>query len=157
MAAWPAFQMICFFCNEYLSTAGHERLRKWSNKFGKYMLPATADLAEIEATKDADEQAKKLVEKVTPVLEPLWSFFVALCHALQNGENELRAHDAYWLGLVDEVVGENLFAIRQFVEFTPDPLTPEAPPPPTANGEHVGGEPRRETTRPPRLPTPEVR
>jgi ATP-dependent protease ClpP protease subunit len=116
-----------FLLNEYLSTAGHERLLNWSKKFGKYMLQPEV-VADIEATADPDEQAKKLVEKVAPVLEPLWSFFVALCHALQNGENELTARDAYWLGLVDEVVGEKLFAIRHFMEFTPDPPTPDSPP-----------------------------
>jgi hypothetical protein len=55
------------------------------------------------------------------------SFFVALCHALQEGENELTAIDAYWLGLVDEVVGENLWTIRIMEEFTPDPEDGERP------------------------------
>ena len=31
------------------------------------------------------------------------SFFVALCHALYEGENELTAMDAVWLGLVDTI------------------------------------------------------
>jgi hypothetical protein len=44
-----------------------------------------------------------------------------LCHALQEGENELTATDAYWLGLVDEVVGKNLLSARSFEEFKPDP------------------------------------
>ncbi|NOT26038.1 MAG: hypothetical protein HOP16_08035 [Acidobacteria bacterium] len=109
-----------FILDEYLSTAGHERLRKWSTRFGKYILPEV-DVAEIDAIADENEQAQKLVDKVTPILEPLWSFFVALCHALQNGENELSAVDAYWLGLVDEVVGENLLSARLFQEYTPDP------------------------------------
>jgi len=49
------------------------------------------------------------------------AFFIALCHALQEGENELTAIDAYWLGLVDEVVGEHLWTIRLMEEFEPDP------------------------------------
>jgi ATP-dependent protease ClpP protease subunit len=108
-----------FLLNEYLSTAGHERLRKWSTSFGKYMLPET-EVAQIEAITDEEQQANKLVDKVTPILEPLWSFFIALCHALQGGENRLSALDAYWLGLIDEVVGENLLSYRTFVEYKPD-------------------------------------
>jgi hypothetical protein len=54
-------------------------------------------------------------------LGPLQAFFVAVCHALQEGENELTATDAYWLGLVDEVVGEqNLLSSRNFREFQDD-------------------------------------
>ena len=55
-------------------------------------------------------------------MEPMWSFFVALCHALQEGENELTARDAYWLGLADEVMGEKgLPCMRMFAEYSPDP------------------------------------
>jgi hypothetical protein len=32
-----------------------------------------------------------------------WSFFVALCRVLQDGQNELTATDALWLGLIDTV------------------------------------------------------
>jgi hypothetical protein len=32
---------------------------------------------------------------------PFSSFFVALCHALQQSENKLTAIDAFWLGLID--------------------------------------------------------
>jgi hypothetical protein len=108
-----------FLLNEYVSSAGDERLRKWSTKFGRYMLPPE-EVQTIEAVQDLDEQGRLLAEKVAPVLQPLWSFFVALCHALQSDENELTADDGYLLGLVDEVVGENYIALRQFVEFTPD-------------------------------------
>lgn len=43
-----------------------------------------------------------------------------MCHALQEGENELSATDAYWLGLVDEVVGEELWNLRLLYEFEED-------------------------------------
>ena len=52
----------------------------------------------------------------------LWSFFVALCHALQEGENELTATDAFWLGLIDEVMGvKELSGFREIMEYEPDP------------------------------------
>jgi hypothetical protein len=57
---------------------------------------------------------------------PLSSFFVAMCHALLEGENELTATDAYSLGLVDEVVGnDDLWSLRSFEEYTPDPAVEE--------------------------------
>ena len=111
-----------FLVNEYISAAGHERLLKWSRRFGKYLLKQE-EVDAIDAIQDPEEQGQKIAEAVTPLLEPVWLFFVALCHALQSGENELTAYDAYWLGLVDEVVGENLVTLRYFVEFKPDALS----------------------------------
>jgi ATP-dependent protease ClpP protease subunit len=109
-----------FLLNEYLSNYGSERLKKWCTSFGRWILPQS-EADEIAAISDENTRAEKLVTKVRPLLQPLWSFFVALCHALQEGENELTATDAYWLGLVDEVVGENLLSARSFEEFKPDP------------------------------------
>lgn len=65
------------------------------------------------APDDVRDQVK--VDKVRPVLEPVWSFFAALCHALQEGENELTATDAYHLGLVDEVIGLEAYAEYRYM------------------------------------------
>lgn len=110
-----------YLLTSHLSASGHERLKKWSTRFGKLVLPKD-EVAEIEAIADGREREERLVEKVEPILEPLWSFFIGLCHALQDGENELTGRDAYWMGLVDEVVGESLLSVRTLVEFRPDPL-----------------------------------
>jgi hypothetical protein len=68
------------------------------------------------------------LEKLRPHFQPAWSFLVALGHALQEGENELSALDAFWLGLIDEVLGSSdLPLTRYFAEFHPDP-EPEALP-----------------------------
>jgi hypothetical protein len=83
-----------------------------------------------------DEESKDaaLFAKVLPPLQPLWSFFMALCHALQEDENELTAVDAYWLGLVDEVMGEEkLLTARWFEEWRPDPPQQPAPQSPPAS------------------------
>lgn len=53
---------------------------------------------------------------VRPIIEPLWYFVIALCRLLQQGENPLTATDAYWLGLVDEVVGQKLPSLRLVAE-----------------------------------------
>lgn len=114
-----------YLLNEYLSSYGNERLNKWCTSFGRFMLPQ-AELDAIEAIADENQKQEKLIEKTQPIIRPLQSFFVALCHALQEGENELTATDAYWLGLVDEVVGENLLSLRTFSEFQPEPVKAEA-------------------------------
>jgi hypothetical protein len=55
-------------------------------------------------------------EVVRPRIEPIWYFVVALCRLLQHGENTLTATDAYWLGLVDEVIGQKLISLRLIAE-----------------------------------------
>jgi hypothetical protein len=68
------------------------------------------------------ERTEKKLDKLRPHFQPAWSFLVALCHALQEGENELSALDAFWLGLLDEVLGEPDLPLRRyFVEHHPEP------------------------------------
>lgn len=110
-----------FLFNEYLSGFGGERLQRWSTNWGKYILSPQV-VQEIESIADEKDRTKRMNEAVEPILEPLTSFFAAFCHALQEGENELTASDAYWLGLIDEVVGEDhLLCLRHFEENQPDP------------------------------------
>ncbi len=47
----------------------------------------------------------------------LWQFYLALCHSMHEGENQLSATDGFWLGLVDEVIGDvDLPKVRLLVE-----------------------------------------
>jgi len=63
------------------------------------------------------ESDERLLEKVSPQLRPIWSFFMALCHVLQQGDNHLSARDAFWLGLIDEIIGvPELPSFRLFTE-----------------------------------------
>lgn len=67
----------------------------------------------------APTEAQKLnylKPKVQPLLEPLWYFTVCICRLLQHDENVLNPEDAYWLGLVDEVVGSRLPSLRLLLE-----------------------------------------
>lgn len=62
----------------------------------------------------------------------LWHFLVSICRALQEGEHRLSAVEAYWFGLIDEVVGSSLPNLRRLFEVeeaktAPSP-TPEASP-----------------------------
>ncbi len=108
-----------FLFNEYMSGFGGERLQRWSSAWGKYIIPS-ADVKEIEGVEDEQERTQKLNEKLSPILQPLSAFFAAFCHALREGENELTSTDAYWLGLIDEVIGDNsLLCLRHFEENPP--------------------------------------
>jgi hypothetical protein len=79
-------------------------------------------LAELGKITDEKARDEKLIEKVQPPVLPLWMLFIALCHALQEDDNDLTAADAYWLGLVDEVWGDSsMITTRWFAEFEPDP------------------------------------
>jgi hypothetical protein len=53
------------------------------------------------------------------LMESLWHFVYALCKRLQQSENRLSACDAYWLGIVDEVLGTDLSCVREMVENAP--------------------------------------
>jgi ATP-dependent protease ClpP protease subunit len=109
-----------FLLTEHLASSENDRINTLCSQWGIFAITG-AEKAEIDAAPEG-ERKERLVKKVRPTLEPMWSFFVALCHALQEGENELTAKDAYWLGLVDEVQGERkLPCMRMFAEFTPDP------------------------------------
>jgi ATP-dependent protease ClpP protease subunit len=64
-----------------------------------------------------DEQRRAyLIEKVSPKLHPLYYLVVSLCRCLQQGEHSLTPTDAYWLGLVDEVLGSDLQCLRAIAE-----------------------------------------
>lgn len=113
-----------FLVAEYLESHESERLKHWCKSLGRIVL-SRDEYAEIETITDEKEKSEALIKKIQPPIQPLWLFFVALCHALQEDENELAAEDSYWLGLVDELMGNNkLITMRWFEEWRPDPPEP---------------------------------
>jgi hypothetical protein len=60
-----------------------------------------------------------LVEHTTPRLRKLWFFYIFICRLLQRADRWLTPYDAYWLGLVHEVVGTNLPNLRILYENLP--------------------------------------
>jgi ATP-dependent protease ClpP protease subunit len=122
-----------YLLNEYVTNT-NQRLDEWCKTLGRLFLTPEQEI-EIEGITDPDERSNRLVEINKPILQPMLSFFIALCHALQEGENELTAADAYWLGLVDEVVGDyDLWNVRLLNEFEDDPEEKAEP-----NGEESAG------------------
>jgi hypothetical protein len=78
------------------------------------------DQQELSAITDEVKKEETRHDKLKPVLRPLWLFFIALCYALHEGETDLTATDAYWLGLINEVVGrQDLPNERLAQEATP--------------------------------------
>lgn len=117
-----------FLLNEHLASSQSERLNRLCAQWGKFAL-SDEDKAEIDNAPEG-ERPELLIRKVRPLLEPLWAFFVALCHALQEGENELTATDAFWLGLIDEVMGDSaLPSLRLIAEYQHDPPAALSPTP----------------------------
>lgn len=117
---------------EYLNIYDSEQLRRLCDNWGPYFL-SPEDRQELDRTEDVDSRRVRMYDMVKPLLRPLWLFFVALCYALQDEDNVLSAEDAFWLGLIDEVIGGSvdLFPFRLLVENVPDPkpnaATEEAP------------------------------
>jgi ATP-dependent protease ClpP protease subunit len=110
-----------FLMAEYLESQNSERVRHWCLSLGRFAL-SQEELAELGKITDEKARDEKLIEKVQPPVLPLWMLFIALCHALQEDDNDLTAADAYWLGLVDEVWGDSsMITTRWFAEFEPDP------------------------------------
>jgi len=94
-------QFIDYFLGEY---RGH--LEALVPELGDLFLDDT-ELAEWKGIREtpAAEKAKWLKTRVESKMHPLWYFVVSLFRLLQQGEFALTPRDAYWLGIVDEVIG----------------------------------------------------
>ena len=79
----------------------------------------TEDEAKQFQTLKSTDQRKSLqflFQKTSPYISHLWFYTVTLSHNLFMGENQISAWDAYWLGLVDEVLGKTLPCERLVME-----------------------------------------
>ena len=110
------FILLREYLTNYESAQMLTQCRRWSSFF-----LSAADNTELETIPE-DKREEWKIERIKPLIRPIWLFFVALCHALQEAEYELTALDAYWLGLIDEVVGAgDLATMRMMVEASSDP------------------------------------
>jgi hypothetical protein len=66
--------------------------------FEKYTYEDTEDP---KIRKRCDEILDRAYERI----EPLWSFSLTLCRELTKGEHPISPVDAWWFGLIDEVLG----------------------------------------------------
>ena len=104
-----------FLVNQFLTFFQGERFKELALRWGRFLLTPSETLDIDNASpKDKDQ---KLLDIVGPRLRPVFSYFMALCHVLQQGDNYLSARDAFWLGLIDEVIGvSDLPTYRLFLE-----------------------------------------
>jgi len=79
--------------------------RRLARRFSGNFLPA-ASIARYEKLlrKDPALGEAFLIKAALPGALGLWYFTLTLCHRLLTGEYTFSAQDAYWLGLVDEVL-----------------------------------------------------
>jgi ATP-dependent protease ClpP protease subunit len=106
---------------DYMSGPHRNEMASHIRSFGPLFLKPK-DLERFAERLASDPRAANrwLRRKVEPLIEPLWFFTVSLCRLLQTGEYSLTAVDAYWLGLVDEVIGEQLPNLRLIAEDSGD-------------------------------------
>lgn len=81
-----------------------------------FLVPDEVEKMREEEKKGKPARFNYLFKTVSPRLEPLWFFVVSLCRALQEGEYPMNPQEAYWCGLADEVIGQNLPCMRQQIE-----------------------------------------
>ena len=89
------------------------------SQYGKlFLLPAENMTFNQTAWATEDERINWLKQTTLPRIRELWYFSVSLARLLQEKDFEFDAYDAYWLGLVNEVVGANLPCVRLFLDAT---------------------------------------
>jgi hypothetical protein len=67
-----------------------------------------------------EEREQWLCDKIAADVKFFWYFVVCIWRNLQEEENPLTPSEAYWLGVVDEVAGTNLKALRWTIEKSSD-------------------------------------
>jgi hypothetical protein len=116
---WPRVNDDFVLLNEYIDQHSQTLIQTFCEAWKDFILNE-ADKAAIESLSE-DQRSAARVKRLEPVLMPLWLFFGSICHVLQEAENPLTPEDAFWLGLVDEVMGANLPTLRRIVERIPVP------------------------------------
>jgi len=93
-----------YLLNEYmtLSDSTKQQIKTMRNSYAAFL------------SKNYTQKNMALFKKST--LEPFWAFYIALCHCLQEGENKMEAKDAYYLGLIDEVWGQEDLPSKRDIE-----------------------------------------
>lgn len=100
---------------DYCSPKHLDEIERLTLKFGPQLL-SKAKFKEYLKISEEDKQKDYLEEHAEPLIRELWYFVISLSRQLQHGENRLTAQDAYWLGIVDEVVGVELPSLRLVYE-----------------------------------------
>jgi ATP-dependent protease ClpP protease subunit len=107
-----------FLLNEYIAHHSRTTIDSFCETWKNFILDPT-ERAVIEALPNEQQKKAATTEKVAGILLPIWLFFGSVCHVLQEAENPLLPEDAFWLGLIDDVVGADLPTLRKTAERQP--------------------------------------
>jgi ATP-dependent protease ClpP protease subunit len=103
--------------NEYIGQHRNDWVEEFCEQWKDFVLE-DGEKDEINHLPVEEQKAARLA-KLTPLLLPLWLFLGAICHELHEAESPLTSLDAFWLGLIDEVIGSDLPTLRKMVEGAP--------------------------------------
>jgi ATP-dependent protease ClpP protease subunit len=109
---------------EYHSPEHNAKLASLISQYGAFML--TPEEQQHYNGLTEPEKQQWLSGATWDRVHALWYFYVSICRLLQEGENYMSPEEAYWLGIVDEVIGSPLPSIRTLVEKDEAPPTDES-------------------------------
>ena len=96
-----------------------EQIQRLTNRWGEFFLGPEEKTQ--FSTVPAENQGEWLLARVESKIRQVWFLYVSICRLLQESDNFLSAEDAYWVGLIDEIIGRSdLPSPRAFVEYAPD-------------------------------------
>jgi ATP-dependent protease ClpP protease subunit len=91
--------------------------QSWVRQYGvMFLKPDETQHYQTAAFNDDAAKAQWLMDVAGPRIRQLWYFSVSVARLLQEEDFEFGSNDAYWLGLVDEVIGENLPSLRLLIQ-----------------------------------------
>ena len=100
--------------NEYIGHHQNDWIEEFCERWKDFVL-APGEKDDIEKLPSGQRKAAR-VAKLRPRLLPFWLFLGAICRVLHEAESPLTATDAFWLGLIDEVIGLDLPTLRKVAE-----------------------------------------
>jgi ATP-dependent protease ClpP protease subunit len=108
------YRLLCDFFEKHHSDMIQVLMKRWHVDLFGQRDSQKATLLDIE------ERQKWIMDRITGRCFSLWFLFVFFCRQLQTGDFPMTATEAYWLGLIDEVIGVDLQSPRILVENAPD-------------------------------------
>jgi ATP-dependent protease ClpP protease subunit len=106
-----------FLLNVYIGHHKNDWIEEFCEQFKDFLL-TDEQRGEINNLPESSRKAAR-VNILRPILLPVWLCLGAICQVLQEEENPLTPLDAFWLGLIDEVIGIDLPTQRKLIEQAP--------------------------------------
>ncbi len=100
----PGIMFDYLFFNDLMAKDQAVLLKNLAKSFGTHFLSPPEANVYNDLKKDSFEAQAFLLDRVKDQIAVLWYFTMALTRRLLTGETNLSASDAYWLGLIDEVL-----------------------------------------------------